>query len=80
LVSQLIINYNHRCTRVKNPGEGIAQVFDKIPMGVGSRLSGKIFRWGPPIPGLIAFLLTGILKFAWVGLIFTLPLTPSPPL
>jgi hypothetical protein len=80
LVNQLIINYNHRCTRVGNPGEGIALVFDKIPMGVGSRLSGKIARRGPPISGLIAFLLTSILRFAWAGPIFTpspYPLTPT---
>jgi hypothetical protein len=44
----------HRCTRVKNPGEGVLEVFAKIPRG--SRLSGKNARGGPPISGFIAFL------------------------
>ncbi len=36
--------YNQRCTQVENPGEGVAQIFAKIPRGGGSRLSGKIAR------------------------------------
>jgi hypothetical protein len=36
----------HRCTRVENPGEGVRDVFAKIPRG--SRLSEKI-AWGVPL-------------------------------
>ena len=57
----------HRCTRVKNAGEGVPDVFAKIPRGGG----------GPPISGFIAFLLTSVLKFAWGGYYINPP--PSPP-
>ncbi len=52
----LLFCHSHRCTRVKNPGEGVLEVFAKIPRG--SRLSGKNARGagGPPISGFIAFL------------------------
>jgi hypothetical protein len=52
----------HRCIWGENPVEGVATVFAEIP-----RLSEKIARGGggnPPISGLIAFLLTHVLKFA----------------
>jgi hypothetical protein len=62
----------HRCAWVENPGEGVPEVFAKIPRGV------KAFRkkmiGGVPLFRVIAFLLTGVLKFAWGGTIFTLPL------
>jgi hypothetical protein len=54
--------HKHRYTRVENSGEGVPDVFAKIPRGV------KAFRknclGGPPISGFIAFLLTSVLKFA----------------
>jgi hypothetical protein len=52
-----------RCTRVENPGEGVAQFVAKI--WGGARLSGKIAKEGSPILGFIAFsLLLSLLKFA----------------
>ncbi len=42
----------HRCTRVENPGDGVPDIFAKIPRGVKA------------ISGFIAFLLTSVLKFA----------------
>ncbi len=60
------MTYNHRCTVVGNPGEGVPDVIAKIPRG-GSRLAGKIARGGPPILCFIAFLLTSVLKFARGG-------------
>jgi hypothetical protein len=51
----------HRCTQVENPGEGVPEVFAKIPRG--SRLSGKL-QGGGPILDFIAFLLTSVMKFA----------------
>jgi hypothetical protein len=33
---------------VENPGEGVPEVFAKIPRGGGSRLLGKI-AWGRPL-------------------------------
>ncbi len=45
---------NNRCTRVENPGEGVAQIFAKIPGGQG--LPNKIA--GVPFLGFIVFLLT----------------------
>jgi hypothetical protein len=45
----------HRCTRVENPGEGVQDVFAKIPRG-GSRVVGKIARGGPPILRFILLL------------------------
>jgi hypothetical protein len=41
----LIKWHPHRCTRVKNPGERVLEVFTKILRG--SRLSGKIARGVP---------------------------------
>jgi hypothetical protein len=55
------VNFKCRFTPVENPGEGVPEVFAKIPRG--SRVPGKIAR-GPPILGFIAFLLTSVLKFA----------------
>jgi hypothetical protein len=52
----------HRCTRVINPGEGVPEVFAKIPRGV--KAFRKNYQWGPPILGFIAFILTSVLKFA----------------
>jgi hypothetical protein len=41
--------------QVENPGDGVPEVFAKIPGGEGERLSGKI-AWGDPlISGFIAF-------------------------
>ncbi len=57
-----------------NPGDGVAQIFAKIPRG-GPR-SGQNFL-GSPILGFIAFLLASLLKYAWRSM-FT-PLPPSPP-
>ncbi len=47
-----IFPHTHRCTRVENPGEGVAYIF-----AWGSMLSGKI-AWGSPNLAVIAFLLT----------------------
>jgi hypothetical protein len=48
---------------LKIQGRGVLVVFCQNPLG-GSRLSGKLARWGPPISAFIAFLLTSVLKFA----------------
>jgi len=42
------VSISHRCTRVENPGEGVPDVFAKIP----------------PISDFISFLFTIVLKFA----------------
>ncbi len=74
------IFFGHRCTRVENPGEGVRDVFAKIPRG-GSRVAGKIARGGPPILCFIAFLLTSFSKICLGGggVLFHTPLPPYPP-
>ena len=65
---------SHRCTWVENPGDGEAQIFDKIPRGRGFPY--KIAR-GSPNLGFIVFLLKILLKFSWGALMFTpFPLIP----
>ncbi len=44
-------NYRHRCTRVEYPGEGVPEVFAKIPGG-GVEAFRENFQGGPPILGL----------------------------
>ncbi len=46
-------NYRHRCTRVENPGEGVPEVFAKIPRGVGAFREN--FQGGPLFRGLFHF-------------------------
>jgi hypothetical protein len=46
----LKVSMLHRCIRVENPGEGLPEVFAKIPRG--SKLAGKIAR-GAPFLGFI---------------------------
>jgi len=69
-------NFYPRCTWVENAGEGIPEVLPKSL--VGSRLSGKNARGGPPILGFIAFLLTSVLKFDCRGYYIYPPPPPSP--
>jgi hypothetical protein len=51
--------FQQRDTLVENPGEGLAQVFDKITWGEGGH-GGQGFRenclGNPPILGFIAFI------------------------
>ncbi len=66
--------------RVENPGDGLAQIFAKIPGGGGAGV--KAFRTklpgGSPLLGFIAFLLASLLKFAWGSNDYPSPLTPPP--
>jgi hypothetical protein len=68
---------DHICTRVENPGEGVRDVFAKIPRG-GVKGFGKNCLGGPPILGFIAFLLTSFLKICLGGAVSS-PLTPLTP-
>jgi hypothetical protein len=47
---------------VENPGEGVPDVFVKIPGG--DQGFQEILPGGPPILDFIAFLLTSVLKFS----------------
>jgi hypothetical protein len=38
-----------RCTRVENPGEGIPEVFAKIPGGGGGQGFQVKLQWGVPL-------------------------------
>ncbi len=68
--------FNQRCTRVENPGDGIAQIFSKIPWGGGggfTKLSGQNCQ-GVPSFGFYCILIYIFICLG--GLMFTLP--PSP--
>ncbi len=67
----------HRCTRVENPGEGVRDVFAKIPGG-GQGFQEKL-PGGPPILRFIAFLLTSFSKICLGGCCFIPPLPPLTP-
>jgi hypothetical protein len=62
--------HNHRCTRVENPGEGVRDVFAKMPRG-GQGFQEKLPGGGPPILGFIAFLLTSFSKICLLHFIST---------
>jgi hypothetical protein len=61
---------------VENPGEGVSEVFAKIPRGGGGKTFKKNCLRGPPISGFIAFLLTSVLKFSRGGYYIYPPPTP----
>jgi hypothetical protein len=71
----------HRCTRVENPGEGVRDVFAKIPRG-GQGFQEKLPGGVHLFVGVIAFLLTSLSKICLGGYCFIPPLTPplTPPL
>jgi hypothetical protein len=69
----LIGHSMQRCTRVENPGEGVAQIF----VWGGSRLSGKIAKVGPLLWLLLHFYYQVFYKFA-CGVLFHPP-SPFPP-
>ncbi len=63
---------------VENPGEGVPDVFVKIPGG--DQGFQEILPGGPPILDFIAFLLTSVLKFSWGGsYIYHPPSYSTPP-
>ncbi len=57
-----IICDHHRCTQVENPGEGVPEVFAKIPWG--SRLSGKITK-GQRFPALFWEVYCNLIEFCF---------------
>ncbi len=62
----------HRCTRVENPGEGVPDVFAKIPRG--SRLSGKIAWVGSPYFGFYCIFINKCFEICLRGVLYL----PSP--
>ena len=56
--------YLHRNTQFENPGEGVPDVFAKIPRGVKGFREKLPGGPGSPISGFNALLLTSALKFA----------------
>jgi hypothetical protein len=68
----------HRCTPVKNPGEGVRDVFAKIPRRV--KAFWKNCLWGSPYFGFYCILLTSFSKICLgspPGVAFSSP--PHPP-
>jgi hypothetical protein len=73
----------HRCTRVENPGEGVAEAYSKILGGGGE---GYVFHnklpMGAPYFGLLTFITFLITSFFWkfaYGILYYTLLPPSPP-
>ena len=68
----------HRCTRVKNPGEGVPDVFDKIPQG-GQGLQEKLpWGWGSTYLGFYCVFINKCFEICPRGPGFILTLPPSP--